>query len=94
MGSAQNWLQTLSQRLELPADILTGVPRMEVVGSELFRMEPHRGLLEYDHSRICIDSRMGQVKICGKNLRITQMNVTQITIGGCISAVVLGEDLP
>ena len=92
MGTAQNWMQALSQRLELPTDILTGVPRMELIGSELFRMEPHQGLLEYDCNRICVASRMGQIQICGKDLRITLMNVTQITVGGCIFAVMLGEN--
>jgi len=94
MGTAQNWVQALSQRLELPADILTGVPRMELIGSELFRMEAHQGLLEYDHNRICVASRMGQAQICGKDLRITLMNVTQITAGGIKAAVMLGEDGP
>ena len=92
MGTAQNWMQALSNRLDLPTDVLTGLPRMELIGSELFRLEPHQGLLEYDHNRICVASRIGRILICGSELRITLMNVTQITVGGCIFAVMLGEN--
>ena len=91
MAAAGKWLQELSQKLELPADILAGVPRMELIGSELFTMEPHKGLLEYERTKICISSAIGVVQVHGSGLGIKLMNYTQITISGKICRVSVGE---
>lgn len=91
MDGPRKWMTQLSQRLELPADVLAGVPRMELEGDGLFRMEPHKGLLEYSREQICVASSLGTVQICGSQLRIKVMNVSQITVCGRIGLVRVGE---
>ena len=92
MGTARNWINELSHRLELPADVLAGVPKMELIGTDLFRMEPHKGLLEYDTSQIRIASTIGIVCVIGSELRIKQMNYSQITIIGHIRVLKVGNN--
>ena len=46
MNKAKKLLSDAAQRLELPADIAAGLPKMELTGTVEFSLEPHRGLLE------------------------------------------------
>ena len=92
MEGAQGWVRMLSQRLELPADILTGMPRIEWVGNACISIETHRGLLEYDRTKISVASKMGRIEILGQELRIQLMNVSQITVCGRIRGVCLQEE--
>ena len=91
MGTAREWISEWSQRLELPADLLAGVPRLELIGTDLFRMEPHKGLLEYETTQISVASTVGRITVVGKELRIKQMNYAQITICGQIQGIWMGE---
>ena len=47
MGVARKLLERASRQLELPAEIVAGLPRIEVTGTGELSIEPHRGLLEY-----------------------------------------------
>lgn len=91
METARKWIRDLSQRLELPADVLAGVPKLELTGTDLFRMEPHKGLLEYETNKICVASAVGVVSVLGSELRIKQMNYSQITVSGLIWGICVGE---
>ena len=40
-------LERAAQAFDLPADTLTGLPRIELVGDRELRMENHKGILAY-----------------------------------------------
>lgn len=82
MNKARKFLLQTSQRLELPSDIIAGVPRMELVGSEEFSLEPHKGLLEYNENKISILTSIGAIAIDGSDMKIKTMNCSRITIIG------------
>ena len=73
--------------LDLPADILAGLPRIDwVVGSEL-SVEPHNGLLSYGMEEITIQTRAGVLAVRGKELGLKLMNSSRITISGKVCSV-------
>ena len=86
-----NWgtrlLLKASEKLTLPADVLAGVPRIEIMGTSEFSMEPHKGLLEYGSGRITIRTNHGAVTIDGADLKIRLMNSERIVISGTIGSV-------
>ncbi len=41
-----------AEALDLPGDVLAGLPRMELIGSGEFWMEGHRGILSYGEEEI------------------------------------------
>lgn len=92
MNKAKKLLSDAAQRLELPADIAAGLPKMELTGTVEFSLEPHRGLLEYEKTRIAVSSALGTVEVLGQGLSIKRMNQERITIVGQITAVELPED--
>lgn len=93
MNRAKKLLTGAAGKLDLPADIVAGLPRMELTGFEEFSLEPHKGLLEYADREIILDSSVGQILVRGENLSIKLMNRARITVTGHLAAVeLLGGD--
>ena len=80
MMNAKKFIYKAAQSLDLPADILAGVPRMELVGVEEFSIEPHDGLLEYEQNHISIGTNLGKMELIGHRMTIKLMNARRITI--------------
>ena len=89
MKKARKLLTRVSQKLELPAEIAAGLPKIELTGTSEFSMEPHKGLLEYEQERISVASSVGTVAVLGSGLTIRLMNQERITVVGEIRAVEL-----
>ena len=92
MNKARKFLMDAAGHLDLPADILAAVPKMEVIGFREFSVEPHKGLLEYEKAQIGIETNMGRIRIVGSDLTIKLMNRNRITISGELHSVCLRED--
>lgn len=92
MNKARKFLMDAADHLELPADIVASVPRMEIIGAQEFSIEPHKGLLEYEKEQIGVETNVGKIRIFGAGLTIKQMNRNRITVAGDIRSVCLRED--
>lgn len=92
MNKARNFLANAADRLDLPADILAGIPKMEMTGFREFSIEPHHGLVEYERERIRIGTDMGKVLLSGMDMTIKLMNRNRITIKGALHSIQLQED--
>ena len=46
-GRREGLLERTAQFFDLPADVVAGVPRLELVGTGELRMEHHKGILAY-----------------------------------------------
>ncbi len=44
-GRREGLLERTAQFFDLPADVVAGVPRLELVGTGELRMEHHKGIL-------------------------------------------------
>ncbi len=91
MNKARKLLSDAALMLDLPADILAGLPKMEITGFQEFSIEPHRGLMEYDKDQIGVDTNLGKIWVIGNDLGIKLMNRERITIKGKLLAVKLQE---
>lgn len=91
MNRVRKLLAGAAGKLDLPADIVAGLPKMELVGFTEFSLEPHKGLLEYADHEILLDSAAGQICVKGQNLTIKLMNQVRITVAGTIWSVELAE---
>lgn len=91
MNRARKFLANTAGLLELPADVLAGVPKIEMTGFQEFSIEPHQGLMEYEKEQITIDTALGRVDLLGRELTIRLMNSSRITIRGDLYAVQLRE---
>lgn len=91
MNVVRGLLARAAEHWELPADVLAGLPRMELIGCGEFSVEPHGGLEEYGTERIVVRTAVGNVVIAGSDLRLQAMSRDRVTVKGCIYSLCLEE---
>ena len=87
MGRKESILEKTSELLDLPGDILTGIPRIELLGARELRMESHKGILAYGSEEIHISGGKLVVRVRGMGLELKAMDPTELLITGQITAV-------
>ena len=80
-------LEKTSAALDIPGDILTGLPRIELVGDRELHMENHKGILAYGSEEIHISGGKLVVRVRGQALELRAMDPAQLLITGQIEAV-------
>lgn len=80
-------LQKAAERLSLPADVVAGAPRVEIIGCRQVFIENHRGVLEYGNELIDVNGGKVTVRIQGDELSLKAMNKNELLIGGNILSV-------
>lgn len=89
MGGKENLLVRVSRMIDVPANVLGGVPRIELIGTGELRMEQHRGILAYGSEEIHISGGKLVVRVKGSGLELRAMTPTGLLITGEIRAVEL-----
>ena len=80
-------LERTAQVLDLPGDVVAGLPRVEITGSRELRMENHKGILAYGPEEIHVSGGKLIIKIRGSNLELRAMNAGELLITGEIAGV-------
>ena len=70
--------------MDIPAEILTGAPRILMHGYGEICIENHRGLLEYGENEIHINGGDAIIKLLGENFHIKAMTASELQIEGKI----------
>jgi len=72
---------------DLPADVVSSLPHLELVGDLQLLMNGHRGILSY--STKCIDINGGEVivRVRGEELELMAMTDHEVRIKGRITGV-------
>ncbi|WP_209344011.1 YabP/YqfC family sporulation protein [Flavonifractor sp. AGMB03687] len=82
-------LEKTAEVLDLPGDVVAGLPLLELTGSRELRMENHKGILAYGSEEIHISGGKMVVKVRGTDLELKAMNASQLLITGDIAAIEL-----
>ena len=80
-------LEKTAEVVDLPGDLVAGLPRVELVGNRELRMENHRGILAYGTEEIHISGGKLILKIRGEDLELRSMNAGELLITGLIRGV-------
>ena len=80
-------LERTAQVLDLPGDLVAGLPRVELTGRGEVRMENHKGILAYGRDEIHISGGKLIVKIRGRDLELRSMNASELLITGEIQGI-------
>lgn len=83
------FLEKTAELLDLPADALAGVPRLELTGDRELRMENHKGILAYGSEEIHVSAGSFLVKISGQELELRAMTGLELLITGKIEHIQL-----
>ena len=82
-------LERTAQMLDLPADVLAGLPRLEMIGDSELRVEQHKGILAYGEEEIHVSGGDYILKIQGRELNLRAMTGVELLITGQIEAIKL-----
>ena len=80
-------LDTVAELFDLPADVVAGLPRLEMVGSRQLYVEHHAGILSYSETQIDANTAGGILRVRGEKLSLLAMTAEELRIGGRIMAV-------
>lgn len=81
----------LARFLEIPAEVLVNVPRVEVIGHLQFRVENHQGIIVYEPSRIELKLPDGYLLIEGEELVIGWFDRYEILVNGRVRRMTFSE---
>ena len=80
-------LSEAAELFDLPADVVEGLPHVEMVGGGHFFMEHHRGILSYSGEEIDINGDKMIVRVYGQGLELVSMTGGALRIRGDIRRV-------
>ena len=80
-------LNQVAELFDLPADVVAGLPRLEMVGSRQLYVEHHTGILSYSQEQIDANTTGGILRVRGRELSLLAMTAGELRIGGEITAV-------
>lgn len=87
-------LARLSAMLDLPTELIAGVPKLELTGQSELVLDHHDGIEHYAEEEIVIRVNLGMIRVLGHGLYIRRMNSKQIAVYGTIRAVMIEEEDP
>ena len=79
-------LSTVAELFDLPADVVAGLPRLEMVGSRQLYLEHHTGILAYSQDQVDANTSAGVLRIRGTDLTLLAMTAGELRIGGRIGS--------
>ena len=82
-------LDTVAELFDLPADLVAGLPHLEMMGSRQLYLEHHTGILAYSDEQIDISGGSSIVKVTGEALELRAMTGLELLITGHITGVQL-----
>ncbi len=80
-------LNAVAELFDLPADVVAGLPRLEMIGGRQLYVEHHAGILAYSEDQIDVNTPGGVLRVRGAGLSLLAMTAGEVRIGGTIDAV-------
>ena len=77
----------LAELFDLPADVVAGLPHLELVGDRQLYVEHHRGILSYSGLCIDINTDRGVLRVRGQRLELLAMTEEELRLGGKIQQI-------
>lgn len=80
-------LSGVAELFDLPADVVAGLPRMELIGNRQFYLEHHTGILSYAEEQIDINTPVGVLRVHGARLTLLTMTAEEVRLAGRIDGL-------
>ncbi|CAM3811869.1 sporulation protein YqfC [Mesobacillus zeae] len=87
----RNWM---TQKMDLPQDVMMDLPRVTMIGQIHIYIENHRGLLAFSDRELRLLLKQGQLIVKGKAFVIKTIMPEEILLEGKIDQVIYINDNP
>ncbi len=88
MKKKEQKVQRIADALDVPLNVLSDIPRIELMGKSNLSIENFRGILDYGENSVKVNTTVGIVEIKGQNLFIESITDEGILIKGSIESIV------
>lgn len=85
------WKELLAEFFELPKEVVLDLPKLTLLGNHELFLENHRGIIEYDTSKVRVGIKNGEIVIRGSRLQIRNMVQQELSVIGSIESVEFEE---
>lgn len=79
--------EILTEKLDLPKDIILNLPKITVIGNSEITIENHKGIILFERNVIKISTKIKVVNIEGENFEILYIGDSTITISGKFKSI-------
>ncbi len=79
-----DFLDKAAEILDIPGEVVAGMPRITVTGCRRVLVENHKGILEYGSEEIHINGGRMVLKLRGTGMELRSMNSTELLVTGRI----------
>lgn len=86
-------LGRISRTLELPMEVLEGLPNIELRGNREAVLEHCEGILEYSEERVRIRAGVLILEFTGRNLRLNCMTDENVIVTGYITGIGIKQEV-
>ena len=83
--------EKLASAASMPKDVVLGASVVTMLGRNEVSIENYRGIIEYTDTLIRVQTKHGQVRLCGKRLQIEYYTNDEMKITGRVISVEFGE---
>ena len=77
----------MAEALELPKEIMLGLPLISLLGRGEVTVENYKGILEYDEETVRIGTAAGVLRLSGKGLCLKQLTAECLVITGALEGL-------
>ncbi len=82
MSKKELFRAAVADTLELPGDIVAGLPRLVITGRESILLENHGGIVHYDEGRLVVSYAGGYLEVRGENLVLPLLRSDILAVEG------------
>ena len=80
-------IKKAAKALELPEELISGAPHIEMSGNRDVIIDGYMGIIEYDDEKVKLSAGKYAIKISGRDLTLKNMQRDSICISGFIYAM-------
>ncbi|MBB6630503.1 sporulation protein YqfC [Clostridium algidicarnis] len=78
----------LSEKLELPREIILDLPMITITGNRDINIENHKGIIIFDEDKVKINSKIGAITIYGSDFEVLFLGGKTFSLKGTFKSVV------
>lgn len=80
--------ENISEKLELPRDIVLNLPKITITGDNEIIIENHKGVVLFEEKQVKVNSGVGMISISGSNFEILFMGGSTLTLSGTFRSII------
>lgn len=77
----------IAESLELPKEVLLGLPKITITANEEIIIENHRGVIYFGSEEVKVQTKLGDISVQGKDLEVLFLSGNTMIIGGKFAGV-------